>query len=44
MGEAWYELDLGWYLLLGLERLGLVHDVHATGRSTAVQRSNARRR
>jgi fatty-acid desaturase len=44
MGEAWYELDLGWYLLLGLERLGLVHDVHATGRSTPVRRCNARRR
>ena len=44
MGEAWYELDLGWYLLLGLERLGLVHDVHATGRPTPVRRFNARLR
>lgn len=44
MGEAWYELDLGWYLLRGLERLGLVHDVHATGRPTPVRRFNARLR
>jgi fatty-acid desaturase len=44
MGEAWYELDLGWYLLLGLERLGLVHDLHASGRPTCVRRFNARLR
>ena len=44
MGEAWYELDLGWCLVLGLERLGLVHDVHATGRSAPVRRFNARLR
>jgi len=43
MGEAPLELDLGWYLLLALERLGLVHHLQATGR-TNVQRFNARLR
>jgi fatty-acid desaturase len=42
MGEARYELDLGWYLLLALERLRLVHDLQATGRSSTL-RFNARR-
>jgi stearoyl-CoA desaturase (delta-9 desaturase) len=27
MGEAWYELDLGWYTLLAFDRLGWVHDL-----------------
>jgi stearoyl-CoA desaturase (delta-9 desaturase) len=43
MGEARYELDLGWYTLLALERLGLVHDLEATGRAKPVLRENARR-
>jgi fatty-acid desaturase len=43
MGEAPLELDLGWYLLLALERLGLVRDLQATGR-TPVRRFNARLR
>jgi fatty-acid desaturase len=42
MGETHYELDAGWYLLLALERVGLVHDLQATGRSHT-QRFNARR-
>jgi stearoyl-CoA desaturase (delta-9 desaturase) len=43
MGEGKYELDLGWYLVLALERLGLVWDVQATGREDGVRRFNARR-
>jgi fatty-acid desaturase len=43
MGETALQLDLGWYLLLALERVGLVRDLQATGR-TPVQRFNARRR
>jgi fatty-acid desaturase len=43
MGEAWYELDLGWYTLLAFERLGWVHDLKASGRPTPVRRFNARR-
>jgi fatty-acid desaturase len=43
MGETPLELDLGWYLLLALERLGLVHDIQASGR-TPVRRFNARPR
>jgi fatty-acid desaturase len=43
MGETPLQLDLGWYLLLAFERLGLVHDLQATGR-TPVRRFNARRR
>jgi fatty-acid desaturase len=41
MGEGPLELDLGYYLLLGLERLGLVRDLQATGK-TRVRRFNAR--
>jgi stearoyl-CoA desaturase (delta-9 desaturase) len=43
MGEAPLELDLGWYLLLALEHLGLVWNLQATGR-TPVRRFNARLR
>jgi len=43
MGEGRCELDLGWYLILALERLGLVKDVQATGRTPSVLRFNARR-
>jgi stearoyl-CoA desaturase (delta-9 desaturase) len=43
MGEAWYELDLGYILILGLERLGLVWDVRATGSRGDVGRPNARK-
>jgi fatty-acid desaturase len=43
MGEGPFELDLGWGLLLGLERLGLVSQLQATGRSS-VRRSNAHNR
>jgi stearoyl-CoA desaturase (delta-9 desaturase) len=43
MGEAWYELDLGYLFILGLERLGLVWDVRATGVRGDVRRKNARR-
>jgi stearoyl-CoA desaturase (delta-9 desaturase) len=43
MGEGRYEVDLGWYLVLVLESLGLVSDVQATGRTPSVRRFNARR-
>jgi fatty-acid desaturase len=43
MGEGALELDLGWWLLLGLERLGLVRELQAIGR-TPVLRENARPR
>jgi len=43
MGEGPLELDLGYGLLLALERLGLVHDLRATGR-TNLRRGNARLR
>jgi stearoyl-CoA desaturase (delta-9 desaturase) len=43
MGEGRHEVDLGWYLILALERLGLVNDVQATGRTPSVRRFNARR-
>jgi fatty-acid desaturase len=46
MGEAWYELDLGYALLCLLERLGLVTHVQRSGAdprgSAAVRRENAR--
>jgi fatty-acid desaturase len=43
MGEDRYELDLGWYLVLALERLGLVWNVQSTERDDGVRRFNARR-
>lgn len=43
MGEAWYELDLGYLFILALERIGLVWDVRATGARGDVRRKNARR-
>ena len=43
MGEAWYELDLGYLLLLALEELNLVWNLSATGSNGAVARPNARR-
>jgi fatty-acid desaturase len=43
MGETRREIDLGWYALLLLERLGLVTELCATGRSPDVKRQNARR-
>jgi stearoyl-CoA desaturase (delta-9 desaturase) len=43
MGETWYELDLGYLLLLALEELNLVWDVKATGSNDAVARPNAQR-
>jgi fatty-acid desaturase len=43
MGEAWFELDLGYALILVLERLGIVWDVRATGGTGDVARANARR-
>jgi fatty-acid desaturase len=33
MGTAWYELDLGWLLVRGMEVLGLVWAVEAAGRT-----------
>ena len=41
MGTAWYELDLGWLLVRGMEALGLVWAVEAAGR-TATQKPQAR--
>ncbi|MES1148976.1 MAG: acyl-CoA desaturase [Bradyrhizobium guangdongense] len=36
ISHAWYEFDLNGLIILGLERLGLVHDVfHASGRQLA---------
>ena len=43
MGEGALELDLGYYLLVGLERLGLVRELRTTGRSD-LRRYNARPR
>jgi hypothetical protein len=43
MGEARYELDLGWCLLRGLERVGLASELAASHRG-ATLRHNARRR
>ena len=43
MGEAWFELDLGYLFILALERLGLAWDVRATGARGNVGRPNARR-
>ena len=43
MGTAWYELDLGWWLVRGMERLGLVWAVEAACR-TATQRPQAQAR
>lgn len=40
MGTAWYELDLGWLLVRGMEALGLVWNVQAVGR-TATQKPQA---
>jgi stearoyl-CoA desaturase (delta-9 desaturase) len=43
MGEAWYELDLGYLFILAMEKLGFVWDVQATGARGNVGRANARR-
>ena len=42
MGEAWYELDLGYALLCILERLRVVTHVQRTGVHREVKRTNAR--
>ncbi len=44
MGETALEFDLGWWLVLALEKLGVFWDVRATGRSAAVRKPNARLR
>jgi stearoyl-CoA desaturase (delta-9 desaturase) len=43
MGEAWYEIDLGFLLVRLCERLGLFTDVRASTRGDATLRHNARR-
>ena len=32
MGQTWYEIDLGWYALRGLEAVGVVRNMRAFGR------------
>ncbi len=44
MGETRLEFDLGWQLVALLEKLGIVCDVRATGRSPNVRKPNARLR
>ena len=48
MGLKWYELDIGWMVISLLEKLGLVWDVKAPGRSetlrsTAVSKTKMRK-
>ena len=43
MSTAWYELDLGWYLVAGLRAVGLVWDVQVQGR-TPTKRDRAKPR
>jgi stearoyl-CoA desaturase (delta-9 desaturase) len=42
MGEAFYEIDVGWWVVCALEALGLVHDVNAWSRPTPVRKDGAR--
>jgi sn-1 stearoyl-lipid 9-desaturase len=43
MGEAWFELDLGWWLIRLLRSVGLIDQVRATGEHAEVTRGNARK-
>ena len=38
MGLEWCELDLGWWLLVALGKLGLAHDIQAFGRTPSTAR------
>jgi fatty-acid desaturase len=43
MSTAWYELDLGWYLVAALRAVGLVWDVQVVGQ-TPTQKARAKER